>query len=335
MRIHWSSVLAFGVALRAFAGTVGAADQTPLAAVESRPLLSRPANGSAKFRGLATAITAGVVVQWPVELTPVEAARKACAGTACSEWQRLEQVLNRAAQWMAGFPPEQLRFDAAVVLSQIRKSVDSIPLRIAFKRARAFADHDNDHPQRRFWIPQFHTPAKYTSQWPVPTDGQQRVNSNRVLHEALYCPEYGWRQETMRYVCGPMRDDGGYQTTHALWALTIAYRNGCIAKADFEPCARALQRELVDKQPAVLEPRATLDIDLYAERLLQPVLSGYPDPIVNQWAHVLIGLQGADGSWGVPAAGEDPYYRYHTTMMCTWALAEWYRRVVGHPEVRD
>ena len=335
MRMSRQSLLGAGLALRVLLGTASAADQTPIPTADNRPSLSQAADGTVSFTGLATAIAAGAAPHWPVELTPLGGRHTACAGAACDEWQRLEQVLNKAGLWMYGFPRDKLRFDAAVVLSQIRKTVDSIPLRIAFKRARAFADHDNDHPQRRFWIPQFHTPVKYTSQWTVPTDGQPRVNTNRVLHEALYCRDYGWRTQTMRYVCGPMRDDGGYQTTHALWSLTIAYRNGCIAKADFEPCARALQQELADKQPAVLEPHVTLDIDLYAERLLQTVLSGYPAPIVNQWARVLMRMQSPDGSWGIPAVDEDPYYRYHATMMSTWALAEWYRRMVGHPDVRD
>jgi hypothetical protein len=207
-------------------------------------------------------------------------------------------------------------------------------LRTAFERARPLADHDDDNPQRRFWVPDFTAPPEHTSRWKVPVNPGERVNTNRVLGEALFCKENGWRADTMRYLCGPMRDDGGYQTTHALWALSIAHAYGCVGGAAYEACARSLQQELVAKQPATFEPQATLDIDLYAERLQHVVVTGYPDPIVNQWAHRLLELQGADGSWGIVKQGEDPYYRYHTTFISTWALAEWYRRLVAHPDLR-
>lgn len=296
-------------------------------------LLSRPVEGTAKLSGLATVMESDVVPQWPVELMP-PANGAPCTAPSCTEWQQLERALFRAGEWLASFPQTALRFDAAMGLSQIRQTVDSDALRVAFKRARTVADRDNDHPHRRFWIPGFHAPARDTSQWEVPSDGSQRVNTNRVVSEALHCAENGWRAQTMRYVCGPMRDSGGYQTTHALWALHIAHQNGCIAEADFDACARALQSELRTYQPTTLEPHATLDIDLYAERLLTLVLSGYPDPVVNDWAADLIHLQGRDGSWGVSANSEEPYYRYHATMVVSWALAEWCRRLVGHPEVR-
>ena len=319
------------------AALVFTASLTPAAPPQPTPddstQLSRPLAGTAQLRGFATIIESGSIPQWPVELLAAAPATP-CAPPSCTQWQQLERSLFHAGEWLATFPQTALRFDAAMGLSQIRQTVDSDGLRVAFKRARTVADRDNDHPHRRFWIPGFRSPARDTSQWEVPTDSSRRVNSNRVVSEALHCAENGWRPQTMHYVCGPMRDDGGYQTTHALWALDIAHRNGCVSGADFAACVRELQSELRTHQPASLEAHATLDIDLYAERLLTLVLSGYPDRIVNQWAANLTGLQGADGSWGVPAVGEEPYYRYHATMVATWALAEWYRRLVGHPDVR-
>jgi hypothetical protein len=112
----------------------------------------------------------------------------------------------------------------------------------------------------------------------VPKKKGEPLQVNGALHEALYCAEYGWRAETMQYVCNIMPDDGGYGSTHALWALDIANRNGCISKADFERCARVLHRELGDAQPMNFLPRATLDADLYGERLLLSVMTGAPDP---------------------------------------------------------
>jgi hypothetical protein len=305
---------------------------TPAAAAKEAALLSRPADGTAKFTGLAAPVQAGVIPRWPVELSPIDAVRRACSGAACTQWEQLDLALNRAAHWMAAYS-KQLQLDAAMGLVMIRQTVDGDALRAAFETARRAADRDHDNPHRRFWTPDFTAPPEHTSRWKVPADGQ-RVNTNRTIEEALFCKEYGWRPETMRYVCGPMRDDGGYYTTHALWALYVANGNGCIAAAELEPCVKSMHEEIAAKQTPTLTPAATLDIDLYAERLLTAVLTGYPDATVNDWAQTLLRLQSPDGSWGVPKDGEEPYYRYHATFVSTWALAEWYRRLVGHPETR-
>ena len=100
-------------------------------------------------------------------------------------------------------------------------------MRVAFEHARAVADGDADHPQRRFWTRDLVLPAERTSRWSVPRRGEERVNTNRVIDEAVHCAHNGWRHATLRYLCGPMRDGGGYQSTHALWSLVIAHENGC------------------------------------------------------------------------------------------------------------
>jgi hypothetical protein len=130
-----------------------------------------------------------------------------------------------------------------------------------------------------------------------------------------------------------MRDEGGYHTTHALWALSIAHRTGCIAASEFEPCVRSIQKELVAAQPQSLVPQATLDIDIFSERLLTLILTGYRDPVVDQWAQNLMHLQGPNGSWVVPHDSDPPYYRYHTAASA-WALTEWYRRQVADSRAR-
>jgi hypothetical protein len=114
----------------------------------------------------------------------------------------------------------------------------------------------------------------------------------------------------------------------------MAYRNGCIADADYQPCAAELQQEMLAHQPALLAPKETLDIDLFAERLLMMVLTGYPGAIVNDWAEQLLQAQRADGSWAMPSDEEPRYYAYHATYATSWALAEWYRRVVAYPKLR-
>jgi hypothetical protein len=259
----------------------------------------------------------------PIELPPLEQARAACASKPCGDFDRVVLAIQRAAEWMAVFPAEQLRFDAAIGLSQARRHVDSDALRRAFERARAVADGDRDHPHRRFWDADLIAPAADTSTWAVPGDGEARVNPNHVVSEALHCRANGWRAETMQYLCGPMRDGGGYQTAHALWALQIARSNGCASAAESDRCATELGRELAGAQPDPFAPQTTMAIDLYAERLLMLLLSGAEVAGVDVWVRRLVELQGENGSWGVARGDEPPYFRYHATNVATWALALW------------
>jgi len=317
MRMTSLSKLACLVVLLAILGDAHATP-TPVLPPPSKPL----ASGTVTQEGGTTIVATPHLRRWPVQLDPAVQ----CAPAGCTQREQLEMTLNRAAQWLAAFPESELRFDAAVGLNRIRQIVDSDALRRAFEQARVVADRDADHPQRRFWNPGFTVPAEQTSRWAVPTDGS-RVNPNRVLDEALHCAHNGWRRETMQYACGAMRDAGGYQTVHALWAVDIASRNGCVAAADLTPCVAALQAELKQHQPSELQPKATLDIDLFAERLLFLMLTGEASPLVDHWAKTLLQLQATDGSWGVATDNEPPYYRYHATNAATWALAEWFRRV--------
>src|SRR5262249_39077581 len=158
------------------------------------------------------------------------------------------------------------------------RTVDGDALRRAFAVARPVGDHDDDNPLRRFWVPDFVSPRAHTAEWRVPAAGEPRANTNRVVAEALHCARNGWRPETTAYVCGPMRDAGGYQTAHALWALVLARQNGCLADEGTRSCIRALADELADAQPATLDPRTTWDVDLYAERTMVVACADYPEP---------------------------------------------------------
>lgn len=230
-------------------------------------------------------------------------------------------ALLRAGRWLASFPPEKLRFDAAVGLWHIRQRYYSEPIDTAWRTAREIADRDTDNPLRRFWDASTDPPLEETSFWIVPTSSEQRVNTNRVVGEALYCAERGWRPETSRYVAGPMRDSGGYQTAHALWALYLAARNGCLADGEYLRLAPDLQRELRDHEPVEFQPSETLDVDLFAERLLMLIMTGDTGAPVDSWIDALLALQNEDGSWGIDRPGENPYFRYHATMVAVWAFA--------------
>lgn len=225
--------------------------------------------------------------------------------------------LERSAKWMAEFPPEQLRHDAAVGLSQVVKLTDSVQLRTAYARARAVAEKDTDHPNRRFFDAEADggiTKAGVQS-WSA---DDAKVNFNRPIGEALWCDVHGLRPQTVTFASGKMRDGGGYASTHALWALVIARDRGCLDAKAFEKATAALRAELRKAQPPEPGP-GTLDVDLYAERLLFLLLAGERDATLEGWAKKLSARQNADGSWGSP--GPRAYEQFHATMVATWALA--------------
>lgn len=230
-------------------------------------------------------------------------------------------AVARAAEWMAGYAQEQpLNFDAVIVLALLRQRFETAALALAFERANARLDRDRGHPLRRFFEPQFRLPAELSRGWTPPEGAAARLNPDRVVTEALHCADNGWRAETTAYVCGPMRDDGGYYTAHGLWALTLARGAGCVAPAQVDPCIADLRRELARAQPVLFVPWGTLDIDLFAERAVMLLLSGGLPPSARGGPAQLRDLQNGDGSWGLGLPEEPPYLRFHATMMASWAL---------------
>ncbi len=135
----------------------------------------------------------------------------------------------RAGQWLNDFPLEQLRFDAAIGLYAIRRMVDSPALEGAWNKAREKAREDDDNPMRRFWDQSAQAPIQAILGWTAPraAPDSRRVNVNRVVGEALFCDRYGFREQSWDYLTGPMRDQGGYHSTHALWALDLLQARGC------------------------------------------------------------------------------------------------------------
>lgn len=229
-----------------------------------------------------------------------------------------EAAIDRAATWLAAFPPDHLRFDAAIGLAAIRARTDSDALRAAYTRAREVSDRDTDNPLRRGFDDTARVAPAVSTGWALPRPGERRANVNRVVAEAMHCKENGIRPETLAYIAGPMRDEGGYQTTHALWALAIARDHGCLT--DFEARARPLVAELREHQPAAPET-AVSAMDLYAERLLMIELAGDHGPDLDGWRRNLLDAQAPDGGFGALAPDQDPYLRYHATLVAAWALA--------------
>lgn len=225
-------------------------------------------------------------------------------------------ALDRAAAWLAAFPADELRYDAAVGVSAIRRRIDDPTWRAAHERALSAADRDPDNPMRRAFDSGYLAPKRSVLGWTAPAKGAERINPNRVVIEALHCDVHGLRPETLAYATGPMRDDGGYHTTHAVWALVIARDRGCVDAALLPP----LLDELRAAQPAA-PGGATLEVDLFAERILMLLLAGDRD--VAPWIDALVDAQASDGGFGVPTTDEAPYLRYHATMLAAWALAAW------------
>ncbi len=227
------------------------------------------------------------------------------------------EALERAAAWMAHFPEGQLRFDAAIGLTQLRHRFSSPGLDEALARARRVAEADADNPLRRLFQPDFTAPVEATSRWAVPKPGQPRVNVNRVLAEAVHCRLNGLREPMLDYLSGAMRDGGGYQTTHAVWALTLARDEGCLPADDFDRRAAPLLAELRQAQPARPGPSAQ-EVDLYGERVLMLELAHARSPDVARGLDALRAAQAPDGAFGAPEPG---YLRYHATFVASWALA--------------
>ena len=230
-------------------------------------------------------------------------------------------ALARAAAWMAVFPVEDLRFDAAIGTDALVK-LGHKEFELAFQRAKAVAERDDDNPMLRFLKEDFSVPAEAVRTWKIPGEGEKRINTNRPLIEALHCDRHGLRPEALAYIIGPMRDDGGYQTIHAAWVLSLARDRACVDAERFDALVRDFTVELKKAQPRSFSPKRHLDVDLYAERIWALELLG--QGVDKEWISVLLKQQRPDGSFGVMGeTDERAYFRYHGTMVSTWALGLW------------
>jgi hypothetical protein len=224
-------------------------------------------------------------------------------------WERRACALARAGAFLAD--QGELRFDAAIGVSEVVAIVTDSRWQEALAEARSSAARDPDHPLRRAFDPAFRVAPGVTTSWTAPGPGE-RIPFNRVTAEALHCPEHGWRPETEAYTCGAMRD-AGYGTTHALWALQLARAAGCTQA----PCAAELASELsawlASPWP---EPAPLAEVDLRAEAAVMLLREGVA---ASEAVEHLLALQGPDGGWGLPQ--DDAPLRYHATVLAAWAIA--------------
>lgn len=241
--------------------------------------------------------------------------------------QSPQAAVDRAGLWMSTFPQQSLRFDAAIGLHHVLQRYKSPALEKAYSHARQQANRDDDNPMRFFWLPTFVSPGRVLQGWSAPGTGERRVNVNRVVSEALHCQRHSVRQQTLDYITGPMRDLGGYHTTHGLWSLVLARQRGCLGPKEFKELATPLVEELYRHQPGQGPETTTEAVDLYAERFLMVAMAGREAPQLlrqeqlGQWAKHLLRLQHGDGRWGYD--GNMSYRDYHATLLAAWALLEW------------
>lgn len=251
---------------------------------------------------------------WPVPLPALP------LPDAPDDWERIGQALAKAGAWLAEAGREgELRYDAAIGVSEVTRIVTDPSWALAKEQALTRAARDADNPARRLFEPDFRVAPGKTTSWTAPAPGR-RIPYNAVVAEALHCPEHGWRPQSEAYACGAMRD-GGYGTTHALWALQIARGAGCTPA----PCLPELHRELVALLSAPWpDPLPLQALDLRAEAAVMLLRDGQP---VGDTLEQLMSLQGQDGSWG--SEGDREALRYHATLLASWALALGLERRVG------
>lgn len=244
----------------------------------------------------------------------------------CDRWEARAESLMRAGRFLAS-QTEELRFDAAIGVPEVLRIVTSPSWRSALDSALKTAQRDADHPNRRWFDPDFRVDAEVTTRFSPPEPGG-RIPYNRVTSEALHCRENGWRQQTEQYVCtllaqGGMRD-GSYGTTHALWALQIARDAGCTEAKCIGDLLDELSALLLLPWPEAPDLSA---IDLRAEAAVMLLRDGRS---ADETIERLMAAQGADGGWG--GATERAPLRYHATMLAAWAIALDVRHRAGRSE---
>jgi len=241
-------------------------------------------------------------------------------------FHQIQASLSRAAGFLCAFPRDQLRFDAAIGTTAAWQLLPLPDLDCARQQALQVAGKDHDNPLRRFFDPAVHIRRAAVQGWQAPARG--RINTNRPVSEALWCDRYPLRSQTLAYITGPMRDRGGFHSTHALWSLVIARQRGCLEHRRFLQLSTDLRRELRRAQAGERAISSTRQIDLFAERALFLALAG-EEKDLSTWLGQLLSLQNPDGSFGIRQHGQPHYPEYHATMISSWLLAWWLHRHHG------
>lgn len=230
---------------------------------------------------------------------------------------RAREAVEQALRWMEDHADEpRSKLDVAIGLSAVAALLPTPTAEGLRDRLVPVHDRSGD-PRRRLYDPAH----RLAEPPPASVGADGRPNPNAALVEALHCPEWPLRSETLAAVCGPLRDGGGYGSTHAAWIVAEAVERGCVPRA--ETCAEAMVAELTGPWPPLA---ATLDRDLLCERVAFGLRAGAPPEAFDGAVDAILHAQGADGGFAVPAEGEPAWWAWHATLACAWGLAAWAAR---------
>jgi hypothetical protein len=246
----------------------------------------------------------------------------ACA-PGCERRERARVAVSRAVDWLAARAeqpdlPDSL--DLLIATTAIDRRFRS-PRLDALRAALAKVDRPGD-PRRRAFDPTARLPEDPSAGWTASPGAS--LEPNLLLVEALYCPEYGMRPASIRWLCDDLRDDGGPRSGHATWYLTLAVDAGCVPRAS--TCLDPLVDELRSHALAEPAPVETVARDRLAEQVLFSLLAGADPAPLAPAVDKLLAAQRADGAFADDAADQRPFAPIHATLVGGWALAEWAAR---------
>ncbi|MBX2796775.1 MAG: hypothetical protein KTR31_03870 [Myxococcales bacterium] len=219
-------------------------------------------------------------------------------------------------------PDVHTNLDVLIALHEVRSVFASQRLDALWARVLPELDSGGD-PRRRFWDASHRMPPEFPGHTWTP-DPAQKVSPNRLLVEALYCPEHGFRSEVGAYACQVFRDDGGLMSAHAAWGLAVAVDGGCIERE--ATCLDEVRDELVAAALANPPLTTTREVDAHAEQLVFALMAGAAPTDLAAVVDRLLAAQGSDGAWAVPTAGEDPWWGMHATLAALWGTSAWVQR---------
>jgi hypothetical protein len=239
-----------------------------------------------------------------------------CAA-ACERAERARIAVDRAIGWLDDAqddPAVPMNIDAVTAVTEVARTFRSARLDALAVALRTELDRPGE-PRRRLYTPDARL-AENPSTWWTATGPE--VGPNQVLVEVLYCPEWGLRAETVTWLCGPLRDDGGRGSTHAAWFLSLAVDAGCLTRS--ATCLDALADELRAGAAVERPLESPVERDLLGEQILFGLVAGVDPASLASAVDRLIAVQQPDGAFGPPDK-----ITAHATLVAAWGLTGWIR----------
>lgn len=236
--------------------------------------------------------------------------------------QRVKKSIRLGIQALCRFEDKDLRHDTAMVLTLVRKILFWPELEPCYARIKTQALKDHDHPLNVLIDSGYakNVDLERIRRLPIPEAGQKRTNVNHIVFRAAHCPKVPFPDKAFAYLVGPMRDNGGFHSTHAMWALLMMRSQGCGQRAKVEKAVASLRDELTKALNASGEMKSTRGIDLNAERILFLVQSGVRVDALSGPVQKLLSAQRPDGAFAAPQEKRRRWL-LHATTVSVWALS--------------